>query len=259
MKKFTTSLLAALLFALVFTAISNLGNVKVSAKSFTADLDGDGTDETIEYEISGEEYDLKLDYVTINGIAAKLEEDHFDCEIISVSLFNSCTTDKFMEVLVMKSVDNWTVFYLYRYNNGKVTKYCEIEADEIIAQKKKNRITEKDDVYVRSIGNFYVTRTLKVKSGEVVYDINAVIKPNKDNSRFTFKTNRKLTLYSDESFSEKIKTLKNGSKIKIIKFKFDDEGYLSKVCVKSKGVTGWIDTSAFDYSDFIIENPPFWG
>ncbi|MCR5322953.1 MAG: hypothetical protein K6E85_06765 [Lachnospiraceae bacterium] len=257
MKKITGSILAALLFAFIITAISGFGSVKASAATLTADLDGDGTDDTIEYEISGEEYDLKLDSLAVNGTAVKFKSG-ITGDRISVSVFDSCTKDGIKEVLVTKGVDSMTVYYLYRYKNGKVSKYCEVEDDEIISQKKKNRITTKGYVFVFGIGNIRVTTTGKVKSGKLIYTTDTPLTPNKDNEKVTFKTNQKITLYSDEYVSEEIGSLKKGAKFKLVKFLRDGEGRFTRVCVKSNGVTGWIDTSEFDYSNFLINNPPVW-
>ena len=257
MKKITRSLLAALLFTFAISAILGLGNIKASAATLTADLDGDGTDDTIEYEISGEDYDQKLDSLTVNGVAAKFK-DGIKGDFISVTVFDSCTKDGVKEVLITKRIDSWTEYFLYRYKDGKVKKYCETSGDDIISQTKKNRVTTKGYTFVRGIGNIRITTTGKVKSGKLIYSSDTPTKPNKDNSTLTFKTNRKLTLYSDEYVSDEIGTLKKGAKIKLVKFLRDGEGNFTRVCVKSNGVTGWIDTYDLETSDFIINNPPLW-
>ena len=261
MKKVFKSLLTALLFAFVIAALSGLGAVKASAAELTADLDGDGTDETIVYEISEiDDYGMDLTFLTINGkdvLAAGKLEAPFYGDRLEISVVDTCTKDGVKELLIAKGVDSMTENYLFRFKSGKVNKYCMVEGDEIVSQKKKSRITVKDYVFVHGIGNIHTDITYKVKSGRAVY-VDEALKPNKKNAKTTFKTNKKVTLYSDEYVSEEIATLKKGAKIKIVKFVRDGEGNFTRICVKSGKVTGWIDTTDFDYADFIIKNPPLW-
>ena len=261
MRKVFKSLLTALLFAFVIAAFSGLGTVKASAAELTADLDGDGTDETIEFLIREfDDYGCGLASLFINGesVYDSLQlEENFTADRFSLDVFDSCTKDGVKELLITKGVEDWNEFYLYRYKNGKLSKYCKVDADELVSQKKKSRIAAKGYVFVNGIGNIRVTETYKVKSGRAVV-IDAPLTPNKDNEKITFKTNRKVTLYSDEYVAEKIGTLKKGAKIKIVKFVRDGEGNFTRVCVKSGKLTGWIDTTDFDYSTFIVKNPPLW-
>ena len=259
MKKVFKPLLAAFLFALVTAAFLSLGTVNAAAATLSSDLDGDGTDETIIYETSETEDDgIELTSLTINGIDAlasgKLEHN-FDACYLSVEVIDTCTKDGLKELAVIKRVDNWTEYNLFRFKNGKVSKYCTVNADEIISQKKKNRITIKGYVFVQGLGNIYVNTNLKVKSGRAVL-IDEPSKPNKDNATIKFKTNRKMTLYSDEYVTEEIGTIKKGAKFKLIKFERDGEGNFTRICVKANGVTGWIDTT--DIDGFFVNNPPLW-
>ena len=53
--------------------------------------------------------------------------------------------------------------------------------------------------------------------------------------------------------------LKYGEKFTLVKFAKDKKGSFTKVYIKTKsGVKGWINTSDYDYSTFIPENPPLW-
>ncbi len=261
MRKTFKSLLTTVLFALVITALTALGTVKASAVEISADLDGDGTDEAIEYEIREfEDQGCGLTFLTVNGESAieslQLEEN-FVADRFSIDIFDSCTKDGVKELLISKGVEELDEIYLFRYKKGKLSKYCQINADELVSQKKKNYIATKGYVFVHGIGNIRVTETFKVKSGRAVHT-DAPLTPNKDNEKTTFKTNRKVTLYSDEYVAEKIGTLKKGAKFKLVKFVRDGEGEFTRVCVKSNGVTGWIDTTDFDFSTFIVKNPPLW-
>jgi len=263
MKKITGSLLAALLFAFVITTISGLGTVKASAATLTDDLDGDGTDETIVYEIAEtDDYSVELKSLTINGkdvLAVAQFEDQFQPDRIKLEVIDTCTKDGLKELAVIKGVDSWDVYTLFRFNGERISQYCIVDnADEIVSQKKKNTIATKGYVFVNGIGNIRVTITAKVKSGKLRYNTDTAIAPNKDNKTTTFKTNRKITLYSDEYVYEEIGTLKKGAKFKLVKMLRDGEGNFTRICVKSNGVTGWIDTYDFDSSTFIIKNPPVW-
>ena len=262
MRKTFKSLLTALLFAFVIAALTGLGTVKAAAYAETSgDLDGDGIDEVIVYEIDEtDEYNKFLAALTINGkdvLASVQLEENFEAEWFNVEVFDSCTKDGVKELLIQKSVENWTESYLFRYKGGKVSLYCKVDAGGLISQKKKNFVVTNDYVFVNGIGNIYVNLTYKVKSGRAVF-ATAPLAPNKNNEKVTFKTNRKVTLYSDEYVAEKIGTLKKGAKFKLVKMVRDGEGKFTRICVKSNGVTGWIDTTAFDSSKFIIKNPPVW-
>ncbi|MBO4506948.1 MAG: hypothetical protein J5728_11020 [Lachnospiraceae bacterium] len=261
MKKVFKSLFTALLFAFVIAALSGLGTVKASAAELTADLDGDGTDETIVYEITErDDYGMDLTFLTINGkdvLAAGKLDNPFYGDRLEVSVVDTCTKDGVKELLIAKGVDSMTENYLFRFKSGKVSKYCVLEGDEIVSQKKKSRITVKDYVLVNGIGNIFTNITYKVKSGRAVFTDEA-LKPNKNNERTSFKTTKKLTVYSDYYVSEEIATLKKGAKIKIVKFERDGEGNFTRICIKSGSVTGWIDTMDCDSATFIVKNPPLW-
>ena len=202
---------------------------------------------------------LKLTSLAINGedvLAVAKFNDEFWADRINLEVIDTCTKDGLKELAVIKGVEGWDVYTLFRFKDGKVSQYCTIDdPDEIVSQKKKNTVSIKDYVYVYGIGNIRVTLTAKVKSGKLKYT-NSYITPNKDNAKVTFKTNRKITLYSDENITEKIGTVKKGAKIKLVKMVKDEEGSYTRICVKSNGVTGWIDTTVYD--DFIINNPPVW-
>ena len=261
MKKVLKSLLTALLFAFVIAALSGLGSVKASAATLKGDLDGDGTDETIVYETEDSDKGLQLSFLTINGkdvLAAIQMIDQFYPDRIDLSVIDTCTKDGLKELVVNKGVDALDEYTLIRFNNGKISKYCTLDdADGIVSQKKKNRITIKTDVLVQGIGLIKVNLNYKVKSGRAVL-VDEPSKPNKDNAKTTFKTSRKMPLYSDEYVSEQIGTLKKGAKFKLISFVRDGEGNFTRICVKSNGVTGWLDTMDFDVSDFFVKNPPLW-
>ena len=263
MKKVFKSLLTAFLFAFVIAALSGLGSVKTSAATISEDLDGDGTDETIVYEIAETgDYSMELTSLTINGedvLAIAKFEDRFQANRINLEVIDTCTKDGLKELAVIKGVDSWDIYTLFRFKDGKVNQYCIIDgADEIVSQKKKNTIATKGYIYVKNLGNIFVTTTAKVKSGKLVYDTDSYLTPNKDNYTTTFKTNRKITLYSDENGTEKIGTIKKGTKFKLVKILSDDGGEYGYnwICVKSKGKTGWINTA--DYDEFFVKNPPLW-
>ena len=262
MKKVIKSLLTAFLFAFVIAALSGLGSVKASAATLSGDLDGDGTDETIVYETEDSDNGLQLSLLTINGkdvLKAIQMEDQFYPDRITLEVIDTCTKDGLKELAVIKNVEGLDEYTLIRFKGGKISKYCTIsDADGIVSQKKKSRITIKTDVFVRGLGNVKVNMNLKVKSGRVVY-VDEPSKPNKDNQTTTFKTSRKMPLYSDEYAGEQIGTLKKGAKFKLVQFVRDGEGNFTRICVKSNGVTGWIDSTDFsDYSDFFVKNPPLW-
>ena len=262
MKKVFKSLLTALLFAFVIAALSGLGSVKASAATISDDLDGDGTDETIVYDTEESDKGLQLSFLTINGkdvLAAIQMEDQFYPDMITVEVIDTCTKDGLKELAVIKNVEGWDEYTLIRFKGGKISKYCKLDdTDGIVSQKKKSRITIKTDVFVRGLGYIKVNMNLKVKSGRAVL-VDEPSKPNKDNEKTTFKTNRKMPLYADEYAGEQIGTLKKGAKFKLVQFVRDGEGNFTRICVKSNGVTGWIDSTDFDdYTEFFVKNPPVW-
>ncbi|MBO4415144.1 MAG: hypothetical protein IK071_03960 [Lachnospiraceae bacterium] len=262
MKKYLKLGISALVFAFVFTALSNLGAVKASAETLSADLDGDGKEETIVYETAEtDDYAMEIISLTVNGkdvLSVAKFEDQFEANRINVEVIDTCTKDGLKELAVIKGVDSWDIYTLFRFKDGKVSQYCIIDgAEDVVSQKKKNTVATKGYIYVRNLGNIRVTTTYKVKSGKLT-NTDPYISPNKDNSTTTFKTNRKITLYSDETGSEKIGTIKKGKKFKLVKVLRDEDsedGY-TWICVKSNGTTGWINTA--DYDDFFIKNPPLW-
>ena len=263
MKKMLKTGIAALLFSFAFVALSGLGTVKASADTLKADLDGDGKEEAIEWTVSENEDGKKiLDTFTIGGKdvyeATKEAEPLQDYEI-SIYTLDTSTKDKYTEVVVQTSVDSWLKYTVYRYNNGKITKYAYIDgADELVSQKSKNRIKTRTYVFVHGIGNIRVDEEYKIKSGKATL-VTKTYKPNKLNETVSFKSTVKMTVYKDADMTTEAGTLKSGEKFKLIKFQTNGSDEFALVYIKTKsGVTGWIDTADYDGSKFIVKNPPLW-
>ena len=170
MKKVFRSLLTALFFAFVIAALSGFGGVKASAATISGDLDGDGTDETIVYDTEDTDHGMQLSFLTINGkdvLAAIQMEDQFYPDMITVEVIDTCTKDGLKELAVIKNVEGWDEYTLIRFKGGKISKYCTLEdADGIVSQKKKNRITIKTDVFVRGLGYIKVNMNLRLSREE---------------------------------------------------------------------------------------------
>ena len=265
MKKAIKFSISVLLLAFAFLAFARIGSVSAATETLKEDLDGDGIKETIEWVITEDEenYISVLESFTINGKdvykASKVEKP-LKAGDIDISIIDTATKDSFREIAVCLSVDATSDFYLFRYNNGKITKYAFVESvSAILSQKTKKRIKAQTYVNVMGIGNVFVTEEYKVKSGKISL-VTKIYKPDKRNDRKTFKTNQKLTVYMDSQCSEEAGVIKSGSKIKLDRFMKDDAGRFTLVYIKntSTGVEGWINTEDYDYSEFFIENPPLW-
>ena len=138
------------MLALVMAIITGIGAVSASAETLSADLDGDGIEEKIEWS-----------------------EESVDT--IRVEIIDTATKDKYKEVCVqVNEYDCENDYYLFRYNNGKITKYAFLDdAEEIVSQKKNNRIKIKTYRFVYGIGNIRISKTYKVKN-ETIDVIGAV-------------------------------------------------------------------------------------
>ena len=263
MKKFLKLGFAALLFVFVFTVLSNLGAVKASADTLSADLDGDGSDETIVYEITETgDYSLELTSLTINGkdvLSVAKFEDHFQANRINLEVIDTCAKDGLKELAVIKGVDSWDIYTLFRFKDGKVSQYCIMDGpDEIVSQKTKGRIKVRTYVSVRGIGNVRVDEVYKVKKGKAVL-YTKTYKPNKLNETKTFKATAEPIIFKNTKWTAEAGTLRNGDKFTLVKFTRDKEGVFTQVYIKTKsGVKGWINTKDYDYSTFLVENPPVW-
>ena len=116
MKRFTKTVVAALLFALAFTALGSLGTVKASAGTLSKDLDGDGKEESIEWK------DDDISSVSINGKAvfkaSKTDIPGDDGYDFDVFLIDTATKDKYQEVVVYRTLEELSQYYFFRYNNN---------------------------------------------------------------------------------------------------------------------------------------------
>lgn len=259
MKKAIRMSLAALLFTFLITALTGFGEGRASAGTLPEDLDGDGNDETVVWELS--EDGETLESLTINGkdvYAATKVKEPFTGFYIDVFTFDTNTKDSFKEVVVRLGIEELVEYYIYRYDKGSISKYAVIEEGSLLEQKTKNRIKVRTYRSVRGLGNFYVTAEYKVKSGKATL-VTKTYKPDKTNEKVSFKSTKKLTLYTDTDYTEEAGILKKNEKFTLVKFEPGEEGFCSNVYVKTKsGVKGWINTESFGYSTFFIKNPPVW-
>ncbi|MBR4780300.1 MAG: hypothetical protein IK014_02970 [Lachnospiraceae bacterium] len=247
------------MLVLIMTLITGIGAVSASAETLSADLDGDGIEEKIEWS------EESVDTVTINGKQAfkgvKLYSPFTEESSIRVEIIDTATKDKYKEVCVQVNEYNCeNDYYLFRYKNGKITKYAVIDdAEEIVSQKNNNRIKIKTYRFVYGIGNIRITKTYKVKKGET-YRITKVYKPNEQNETKTFVSKVEMVIFKSRKWVTVAGTLKPGEKFTLVKFDYDAEGYSTRAYIKTEsGIKGWINTSEYDCATFMVENPPLWG
>ncbi|MCR5768596.1 MAG: hypothetical protein K6G45_08920 [Lachnospiraceae bacterium] len=268
MKKIFKLGIAALLLAFVFTAISSITSAKANASngSLSADLDGDGTKEEVAWEF--DEEDRIVTSLTINGKdvykATKTEPLYTPYEF-EVKVVDTATKDKYKDLVVELSEDTkW--FAIFRYDNGKITKYVDEETltgSEIVSQKKKGVVKVSDYILVDNIGNIFTDMSYKVKSGKAKFDKKQTFVPNKSNSTTTFKATEGMMVYKKDNCKTVKGELKLGETFKILKFKYDKSGDLCLVYIKTKsGVKGWINTKEFEGDEenrWLVEEPPLFG
>ena len=264
MKKVFRFSLAALFFAFMLTALTGFGEGKVSAAisdTVSEDLDGDGKEETVAYEIIEAEDFSTLASITINGedvYKATKTKKPLTSFNFNVYVFDTCTKDSFKEVVVEMNIEESTTYVFYRYDNGSIIKYASVyDGDGLVSQKNKGRIRVQTYLGAQGLGNFFVEADYKIKSGNAKL-YTKTFKPDKRNAAVSFKSTQKMTVYTDTDFSEIAGTLKKGEKFKVVKFKLDSDGFCTTYIKTKSGVTGWIDTRDFGYSKFIIKNPPVW-
>ena len=259
MKEILKTGIKGFMLALVMAIITGIGAVTASAETLSADLDGDGVEEKIEWS------EESVDTVTINGKQAfkgvKLYSPFTEESSIRVEIIDTAIKDKYKEVCVqVNEYGCENDYYLFRYKNGKITKYAVIDdAEEIVSQKKNNRIKIKTYRTVHGIGNIRITKTYKVKKGET-YSITKAYKPNSENETKTFVSTAEMVIFKSTKWATVAGTLKPGEKFTLLKFTYDAEGESTQVYIKTEsGKKGWINTSEYDDGEFMVENPPLWG
>ena len=259
MKEILKTGIKGFMLVLIMTLITGIGAVTASAETLSADLDGDGVEEKIEWS------EESVDTVTINGKQAfkgvKLYSPFTEESSIRVEIIDTAIKDKYKEVCVqVNEYGCENDYYLFRYKNGKITKYAVIDdAEEIVSQKKNNRIKIKTYRFVYGIGNIRITKTYKVKKGET-YPITKVYKPNEENETKTFVSKVEMVIFKSRKWVTVAGTLKPGEKFTLVKFDYDAEGNSTRAYIKTEsGIKGWINTSEYDCATFMVENPPLWG
>ena len=249
--------ITALLLAFAVTALSGLGSIKASAGTLSADLDGDGKEESIAWESDD------LSSLSINGKAvfktAKVKLPKNDYYDFDIRIMDTATKDNYKEVVVCRSLEELSQYYFFRYDNGKISKYAFFDyGEEIVSQKTKNRIKIRSYVFVKGIGNIRVDEVFKIKKGKATL-LTKEYKPNKLNEATTFKANAEPIIFTDTTWTTEAGTLKNGEKFTLVKFTADENGDFSQLYIKTKsGVKGWINTTDYDSSTFLVKNPPLW-
>ena len=257
MKKLFKTGIAGFLFAFVFAFLTGIAAVDASAEDLSLDLDGDGKEELIEYA-SGD-----INSVSINGKevfpAVKLsitEDGGYDFDVFTV---DTATKDKYTEVVVWRYLENLSEYYVFRYNKGKISLYAFLDhGDAIVSQKTKNCIKIQTYVFVPGIGNIRVDKVFKVKKGKAVLKTKTY-KPNKLNEATSFKSICEPIIFKSTDWTKVAGTIKYGDKFTLVKFTEDADGRFTQLYVKTKsGLKGWINTTDYDFSTFMVENPPLW-
>ena len=121
MKEVLKNGIKGFMLALIMALITGIGAVTASAETLTADLDGDGVEEKIEWS------EESVDTVTINGKRAfkgvKLYSPFTEESSIRVEIIDTATKDIYKEVCVqVNEYDCENDYYLFRYKNGKISK-----------------------------------------------------------------------------------------------------------------------------------------
>lgn len=257
MKDLAKSSIKGLLLALALTLISGIGAVTASAGTLTADLDGDGKKEQIVWA------EDDPDTITVNSTevlkAADVSSADFYPDYFEVSVIDTCKKDKYKEICVVSYLEGLHDYYLFRYDNGKITKYAVIvDADEILTVKTKNRIKVRTYVFVQGIGNIRVDEVYKVKNGKATLKTKT-FKPNGKNATKTFKSQKEMIIFKSNDWTKVAGTVKPGEKFTLVKFTRNSNGQFTNLYIKTaSGKKGWINTSDYGFAGFIIENPPLW-
>ena len=260
MKKYFKLGIAALLFAFVFTALSGLSSAQAAADgSLEEDLDGDGVKETVEWQF--DEDNQEIYSLTINGedvYKATKTDPLVTPYDFKVSVIDTATADKFKEVVVDLFEDS-SDFVLFRYDNGKITKYVGEGISwvtGIVSQKKKGYVAVNEYFTVDGVGNLFTNALYKVKNGKATLDTKQTFTLNSDNYTNTFKTTVKLTVYKKDNCKDVAGTVKKGGKIKVTKFKRNGDSWL--IYIKSGKLKGWVNPQDYEV-EWLVKNPPLWG
>ena len=258
MKDLLKNSIKGLVCALVLALVSGIGAVTASAGTLSADLDGDGEKEQIVWD------EDDLDTITVNNTGvlkeADLSSSDFDAEGFGVSVIDICKKDKYKEISINSYLSGSFDCYIFRYDNGKITKYAELsDVDEFITVKTKNRIKIRTYLFVHGIGNIRVDKVYKVKNGKVTLKTKTY-EPNGENETKTFKSKKEMIIFKSNNWTKVAGTVKPGEKFTLVKFVSDKNGEYTNLYIKTEsGKKGWINTSEYDYANFMIENPPLWG
>lgn len=245
------------LVALVLAFITGIGAVSVSAGTLSADLDGDGKKEQIAWS---EGYP---DTLTVNNTgvlkAAKTSLSGVFGYDFEISVIDTCKKDKYKEICVVSYLEGLHDYYFFRYDNGKITKYAVIEnADDILSVKTKNRIKIQTYVFVHGIGNIRVDEVYKVKKGKATIKTKTFT-PNSLNETKSFTSKKEMVIFKSTDWTKVNGTVKIGEKFTLVKFTKDKNGEFTHLYIKTEsGKKGWINTSEYDFSSFIVEYPPLW-
>ena len=121
MKKFFKLGIAALLFALVFTALSGLRSAQADASdgSLEADLDGDGVDEIVEWTF--DEEDGVISTLTINeaSVYKATKTTPMEAYCFTVTVIDTYTTDDYKELMVNRDEEYYDLYFNEPDPSGK--------------------------------------------------------------------------------------------------------------------------------------------
>ena len=136
--------------SLAMVVLTGLGLRGVKAESLTADLDGDGKKDVIEWDLSWDDvWGDVLSELTINGkdVYKETKSDVIISEFYDYYVYvaDTCTADKYKELVI--STDRSEVLHIIRYRKGKIYKPITISGSSIVEQKKKNVI----NVHVKNL------------------------------------------------------------------------------------------------------------
>ncbi len=90
-----------------------------TSAQFTADLDGDGTDDTVEISETNSNFKLSQTNIFVNGQLYQLEED--PTWIRHICLVDLNTSDNTKEILICEGYHSYSSYHVLRYENSNMT------------------------------------------------------------------------------------------------------------------------------------------
>ncbi len=233
------------------------------------DLNGDGTTEKLQYQLSGDEdqYKAILKVYINDKLCLTKEDDGFS---FGVRLLDLDQNDNSLDLFLYTTMESDCVknAFFARYNGEKLAKYADFDIEKLakdfntyrysLAQLDgdgKFTIVIDTPKYSPAIGCYYCYMPFQLKDGKVTVIPVKTYTLTKESGKYLYKAAKLFNVYEKAGSKKVVYQVKKGARVTFDKMAISKSGKVYCRVKNSKGKTGWIKSD----QEYLFVTTPAWG